>query len=188
MIENAHCPGESTDSTDIMFSLDNRAYKSKPKGSEIGQISYRIAKNKEVIKSNEDIGDFAENVGNQGHTFCPATFRNGTRNQDNFKQMQFLTLDFDGGISLMEIKSRAEYLYLPILLAYETLTSIEQNKFRVVFLNDVPITDSRLAKISLDALMTIFPEADKSCKDIAKMFFGEKNFYILIIGNSTKIT
>ena len=158
----------------IEMSFDNMPFKSKPTGFEVSQISIRIAKNKKTLNNGGDIKKFAELVGQMGHTFCPATFNNGIRNTDGFEQLQLLTLDFDKGISLDEVFTRAkEYILLP-LFVYETFSSVNQDKFRVVFLNDLPITDERLAKISLDALLTIFPEADQNCKDITRMFYGGK--------------
>jgi len=159
----------------IELSMDIMPYKSKPSGSEIGEISNRIAKRKTTINTPNEIKEIVKLISRQGYTFCPATFRNGKRNQDNFKQMQLIALDFDSGISLNEVLDRSKEYNLPVLFAYETLTSVNQNKFRVVFQNDTPIIDKRLANITLNALMTIFPEADKTCEDIAKMFFGGKN-------------
>jgi hypothetical protein len=158
------------------------SYKLKPNGKEIGLISNRIAENKVTLKEPTDVKKVAYKVSEQGYSFCPATFFNNSRKQDNFEQMQLLTLDFDGGIPLEKIIERAGQCGLPILFAYETLSSVDKNKFRVLFLNDLPINDKQLAKISLNALMTIFPEADKSCEEIAKMFFGGKS--ILYFDNS----
>lgn len=42
------------------------------------------------------------------------------------------------------------------------------------FLNDVPITDKRAAKIYKSALMEIFPESDRTDSDIPKMYYGGK--------------
>jgi hypothetical protein len=158
----------------IELCLDSVAYKSKPTGYEIGQISNQIAKNKTALKNPADVIEFAYNVSGNGYSFCPATLYNDSRKQDNFEQIQLLTLDFDGGITIIDVIERTGVYHLPIFLAYETLTSINQNKFRVLFLNDTSITDIRLANILLDALNIIFPEADKSCIDISKMFYGGK--------------
>lgn len=59
-----------------------------------------------------------------------------------------------------------------MLSMYDTLSSKEHDRFRVMFLNDVPITDNRAAKIYKSALLEIFPEADHS--DISKMYYGGK--------------
>jgi len=110
-----------------------------------------------------------------GSRFCPATFRNSKRRKENFEQMQLFPLDFDGKnpISLKEVYKRAEQLDLPTLFSYETFSSTDRNRFRVVFLNDVPIEDVRAAEIKHNALRTIFPESDNSCT-VANMYYGGK--------------
>jgi len=159
---------------EIKVSLDTVGYNSKPKDGEIGKISNRIGKGIEHLCST-NIRSFVENVGNKGQTFCPATFHNGSRKKENFEQMPIFVLDIDGGITKNELFERAEKYNTPILFAYETFSSVNKNRFRVGFLNDVSISDIRAAEILQNALMTIFPEADKSSKDISKMYFGGHN-------------
>ena len=163
----------------IRLSLSEVAFKSKPTGSEIGKISTGIAKNKITLNNQNALIVIADSIGRCGHTFCPATFTDGERKQDSFEQMQLLALDFDGGISLQKVLDRAEECNLPVLFAYETFSSVNLDRFRIVFLNDMPITEKRLAKITLNALLAIFPEADPACSDIAKMFFGGKRLLFL---------
>ena len=112
---------------------------------------------------------FVEQVGVQGHTFCPATFSGGQRKQVSFQQQQFITLDFDNKdskktITFDDVKSRAEYYDLPILFSYNSMTSKpEHPKFRVVFLNDISIPDRPVAAAMQMVMGNIFPEADPSC-------------------------
>ena len=158
---------------EIKISLDNVSYNTKPEKQEIAGISNRIANSKHSLDTT-NIKSSIENIGQHGITFAPATFKNGIRKVEAFEQMQFLALDFDNGTTLSEVKNRAKRFDLPILFAYETLSSTNQNKFRVAFLNNTPINDVKLAEISQHALMEIYPEADKSCKDISRMYFGGK--------------
>ena len=163
---------------EINISLDNVGYKSKPNNDEAAKISSRIGSKSKSI-SYKYIYNYMEVIGKCGLTFCPATFNNGTRKKSNFEQMQLLVLDFDNNdpnklITYDDVIDRAEYNELPVLFAYETLTSQDRDRFRIVFLNDVPIADIRAAEIALSALISIFPEADKSCKDVSKMYYGGK--------------
>lgn len=66
----------------IKMSLDLNAYAQKPSGKEIGAISHRIANYPQKIETEADMRRFVEQVGAQGHTFCPATFSGGKRNQE----------------------------------------------------------------------------------------------------------
>ena len=160
---------------EIKISLDRYNYTHKPGfPGEIAEMSCRIGRNP-ITKERRWIKSLAEMIGTNGRSFSPATFRNGKRTKENFDQMQMLVLDFDGGISLQGVYDRTEKYDLPILFAYETLSSKNEDKFRIAFLNDVPIPDRKAAEIQMSALGTIFPEADKSCvKDISKMYFGGK--------------
>ena len=160
---------------DINICLDNVGYKEKPAGNEAAQISNRIGEGSRLLNCPACYIEFIHKVGRRGYTFSPATFDNKTRSEKNFKQMQLFVLDFDGGISYNDVRDRANQYDLPILFAYDTLSSEDYNeKFRVVFLNDVPVNDKKAAKILKNALMTVFPEGDKHDNDISRMYYGGK--------------
>jgi hypothetical protein len=161
---------------EVKVCLDNKCYLVKPKDAEAGQISKRIGGQIEWIDS-KNIIRFAKDVGLDGRTFCPATFKNAVRKKDNFEQIQLFVLDFDNAetdktVSFEEVKDRADKYQLPILFAYETFTSKNRDKFRVLFLNDVPITAARDAEVLQKALVKIFPECDQCGIDISHMYYG----------------
>ena len=113
-------------------------------------------------------------MGAKGCTFCPATFRAGTRSKEAFGQTQLLALDFDHGISYEDVKGRAERYDLPILFAYDTYRSKAHDRFRVVFLNDASVPAVRVAGAMLTALHTVFPDADPQSKSAVQMYYGGK--------------
>lgn len=165
----------------IKLSLDREDYWAKPSGEDVPKINNRIAGYVYAISPTEkELRDLAEKIGIDGHTFCPATFKNGKRSKENFEQQQFIALDFDNkdpkaSISLDEAKARANHYGLPFLFAYDTLTSENHNKFRIVFLNNAPMGHRIVAEAVQLALGKIFPEADPLCyKDTSKMYFGGK--------------
>jgi len=159
----------------IKVSLDNKNYTSKPSSSEAAQISTRIGENTEILNCPASLYEFVYNVSQRGHTFSPATFSYGKRKIDNFEQMQLLVLDFDGEISYKEVRERATQYDIPFLFAYETFSSSENvERFRVCFLNDIPLSNPRAAKIAKNLLRTIFPESDPHDNDISKMYYGGK--------------
>lgn len=164
---------------DIKISLDYMRYSSKPDKWEADDIYMRIGGkvkqlNRKYIKS------YIESIGQNGQTFCPATFKNDKNKKENFEQMQMLVLDFNNNnvnkiISWKQVKEKANNYNLPILFAYDTFSSTKDNeRFRVVFLSDVVVNYVKVAEIMLDALLTIFPEADPSSKDVSKMYYGGK--------------
>ncbi len=155
------------------------SFKQKPTPAETAKITSLLPKH--VLKLNSSyLKKFAKTIGESGVPFCPATFLNGRRKADSFEQLQLLALDFDNknpgqSITFDEVKNRAQRYYIPCLFAYDTMSSVNHDRFRVIFLNDVPISNRRAAEIMIDELLTIFPEADKSCKDVSRLFYGGKH-------------
>ena len=167
--------------TSIKVSVDKENFSSKPEGADAARISVRIGSEENMLKYPDDFIKFAHCVSTKGNTFCTATFKDGRKCKENFEQQQMFALDFDNKddehrVSFEDVKMRAGYYDLHIFFAYETLSSTNKNKFRIVFINDVPITDRIVAETMQSALSEIFPEADKSCiKDVSKMYYGGKN-------------
>lgn len=163
----------------IKLSYDQQSFQVKPSGDEIRWINNRIARSvKEVDR--DELLRIISRIGSEGCTFSPATFKNGKRNKENFEQQQLFALDFDNKdpkkrLSFDEVNERAKHYELPILFAYDTMSSKDHDKFRVVFLNDVSVTDRRVAEAMQLAMGEMFPEADPSCyKDVSKLYFGGK--------------
>lgn len=155
----------------MKVSLDGAGFSRKPNGYEIGTITKRIAQ----ISKELELEELANLIGTKGYTFCPAVFSEGQRKKDCFLQMQLFGLDFDTGIEFDKVEEIAKKYRLSIAFAYYTFSSTkEKPRFRVIFVNDVPVTDRYAAEIMLKMLLVIFPDADKSCKDVSRMFFGGK--------------
>jgi hypothetical protein len=168
---------------DVRVSWDDYRYQSKP--AYFNDISDRIG-GKDRILNSDNIKLFVKLIAEQGTSFCCATykkppkissisdetFKHGLRRENNFEQMQMFALDFDKGITYDEVKERTEKYDLPMLFAYETFSSKNRDRFRTVFLNDASIDDVKVAKVTLQALLTIFPEADPQCKDVTRIFLG----------------
>lgn len=157
----------------IHVCLDHKEYHTKPQDNDAKLISNRIAGRVRAIQTPADCHTFVKAVSKDGKAFCPSTFKDESRKLENFEQMQLSVLDFDGGITHDEVIDRAKKYDLPVWFTYDTFSSEKHNeKFRVVFLNDIPIADKRAAKITQNALVTMFPEADKCSRDISRMYYG----------------
>lgn len=161
----------------IKISYDDKGYRSKPSGNEIGRINNRIARSAKKL-SRDELKRVIIKIGREGCTFSTATFKNGRRNKENFEQQQLFALDFDNKdpkkkLTFEDVKERADLYELPMLFAYDTMSSTDHDKFRVVFLNDASVTDRRVAEAMQLAMGEMFPEADSSCyKDVSKLYFG----------------
>lgn len=163
---------------EIKISLDYMRYSSKPDKWDAEDI-YRKIGGKVKQFNRKYIRSYVESIGQNGQTFCSATFKNDKNKKENFEQMQMMVLDFNNNAnkitSWQQVKEKADNYDLPILFAYDTFSSTKDNeRFRVIFLNDVVVNYVKVAEMMLDALLTIFPEADPSSKDISKMYYGGK--------------
>ena len=64
-----------------------------------------------------------------------------------------------------------KYNTLPAFV-YTTFSSVDNNKFRVVFVLEHDVEDVRVRNLAQLSLMNLFPESDKACKDASRLFFG----------------
>lgn len=152
------------------ISLDTLGFNNKPQGSEIALISKRIATNSINI-SPELLAK--EVVLPDAKTWCPAIF-NGERSNSSWISQQYFALDFDGVIDFQKVIKRCkEYNIIPVF-AYSTFSSVNNSKFRIVFLLDHTINTPEIQTLIVHLLLKIFPESDKACKDKSRIFFGGK--------------
>lgn len=156
----------------VKVCLDYAECKSKREAKKsAAEISKRIAEREIDIELQELVYE----VGNNGRSYTPAIF-DGNRDIHSFKAMQIFCLDFDdGNISCEEIIERGKRFELPVVFIYETLSSSEElKKYRVGFLHIVPVENADIALFILRILRSIYPEADKNCTEVARMYFGGK--------------
>lgn len=160
---------------EIFVSLDTYGFDHKASKNEIIAIKNRAVNNWGSI----DITEAAELIGNLGYAFVPGRLVGGIKSE-NCVGMQVFALDFDSGISFNEIKSRCDFYGLQITFAYYTFSSnTEIEKFRVVFVHEYYIDDCYAVKIMLNMLHAIFPECDRACKNLDRIFLGGKRLIYL---------
>lgn len=159
----------------VRIHLSDRHYTKKPGRRELAHIHNDITKKVSEV----DIETFAREVGMNGRPFTPALFHGG-RKKENFAQEQVYALDFDDGITVEEFLSRAErYQVLPAFIYATYNHSEDAPRFRAVFINDISVGDSQAASVILGLLHKIFPEADKCCKDVSRLYLGGKGLLYL---------
>ena len=154
---------------DCMFY--DKKYNQKPIGLEVAHIQ------KALKPTSIDIRTLAEGMSN-GCTFKPA-YLNGTTSKE-FISQEIFALDFDDGFTIDEALNRCKQKNILPAFGYTSFShKPEHHKFRLIFHSDKVIKDCKERdKIQL-ALMTIFPECDKVCKDPARLFFGGKGLICL---------
>ncbi len=154
----------------ILAGVDTIGYSHKPGGCEYNGIKNRCREN----HGWRDEKEIADLVGNRGHALLPGRFIGEVKGQ-NCKGMQLFPLDFDAGASYKAIADRCSEYELSFLFSYHTFSSsVEIEKFRLVFAMPFEITDLFIVKAITLILQKIFPEADRMCKDPARVFNGGK--------------
>lgn len=155
----------------VRLCLDRVAYTEKRKAkAEIQMINKRILESETEVTLKE----LAECVGKRGCTFSPSTYQSKkNRTKENFKEMQVVALDFDSGCLYETIKDKFVKYDLPFVFSYSTLSSTQEYpKYRILLCHIVPIKDHRIASFLLEMLKRMFLEADRSCFETARIFFG----------------
>ena len=107
------------------------------------------------------------------YCWCPSVFTK-TRDEEYFKSADFVALDFDGGITIEEVESRVSEAGYAALCVPSTSHTPEFHKFRLIFPLSRSITKLEVFRATILDLMEAFPEADPSCKDGTRFFFGSR--------------
>jgi hypothetical protein len=105
----------------------------------------------------------------------------GNISSENWQQQSIIALDFDNGlITIDEVIEKLHIQEVPPQLWYYSLSdSPALRKFRVVFLLDQPVTSKAQYEVIMLGLLSLFPEADQSCKNPSRFFLGGKHVTIL---------
>ncbi len=173
----------------IKLLIDNKPYSSKPDSKETACIKTRLA-NAEAIKE-YTINEIVTCIG-KGYTFTPAVLENGTKSE-NWVQQQLFCLDIDNEAE-GEILTPEEAITLlkdkgiKVLAYYYTFNSSEvKPKFRLLFLLKKPTYNQGEAKLIIKTLIDLLPQADKSCKDLSRLFYGT-NKEVKVVDPEARIT
>jgi len=164
----------------IKVTLDKFKNHNKPTKSETSIISNRIACNENIIDL--QIEEFANYlVQPNGFTWSPTVFKGNFRRNNEWENQQLFGLDFDNGITLEEVIDRCNKYNIKPVFAYSTFSSVNNNKFRLAFVNNHIIEDYRVRTLIQLALMNLFPECDKSCKDASRLYLEVKKLFMPIM-------
>lgn len=157
----------------VKVTLDKFKYYNKPNKSEMAIISKRIARIENIIElTNNQFANYL--VQPYGYNWTPTIFKGNIRKNSEWDNQQVFGLDFDNGITLDEVIERCNKYNIKPNFVYSTFSSVNNNKFRIVFINDHIIEDYRVRTLIQLALMNFLPESDKSCKDACRFYCGGK--------------
>lgn len=153
---------------------DNVFYKVKPEGNKIGGIVNRM-KCTDGIK--EMTAKQLSKLITQGYSFTTAEL-NGTK-EENFVSQWLAIVDIDNekkDIPIITVEDAIRRLeahnidYSFIYYSFSHSTSLP--KFRIVCLLSEPITDPGEARRLNQYLISLFPQADQSCFNLDRFYFG----------------
>lgn len=115
------------------------------------------------------------------------THHTGRRKAAHFTAGQHLGLDFDhlpAGATLQDVLHSDPFITRHAAILHTTASHTpEQPRARVLFVLEQPITDPQKYTLLARALLHHFQQADASCKDACRLFFGAAGCEMLTPGN-----
>lgn len=153
----------------MLLTLDDVAYTAKPDRAEFARLMNRM---KKTAPQEVDKRVFCEHV-RAGRSWVGGAFDDGLK---TFRSWQVAALDFDDGrLSPVEVLDRCELLGIAPLCLYFTLSAtVENPRFRLVFMLDKPLADEAKARDCIATLLSVFPTADKKCSNANRIFLGSQ--------------
>jgi len=159
---------------EFLVQVDHIPYKQKPDSKEMASIKARTQGNEPKSLTAEQLVDFIE----QGCSISPAVLKGGLK-AENWIQQQLFFIDIDNNNKKVPPMLICEAIEICInneiepLLYYESYSHTDSNpKFRLVFAMDEPIFEEWKRKIIIETLISLFPQADTSCTNADRIFFG----------------
>lgn len=165
----------------ITLNLDKTTHNSKPEGALAGAIQNRIRSAKTTVTV-EKLAYWLHNGATMYASAC------NDKNDASWEAQEVFALDFDnhendikkyGYLSIEAALERCEDYNLKPAFYYTSFSHQTEkdnyvDKFRLVFISDIKITDVRIRNVMQMGLMKIFPECDNRCKNLSRLFFGSK--------------
>lgn len=147
-------------------------FNEKPQGKQCGWVQKSISPTEIRI---EDLADALCH----GASFKPGYLQGGNK-AENWTQQQLFGLDFDNGTQIEDTYNKVISLGLTPCFMYTTFShSEEKHKFRMVFCNDVVITDGNIRDRLQATLMGVIGGIDEVCFNRDRLFFGGKGKIVL---------
>ena len=158
----------------VLIQVDSVGYRSKPDGKDIARIKNRTQNSEPIEMSVEKL---AEYIG-KGHSYSPGILKGGL-SSSNWSLQQMFCVDIDNEEAEMPIMTPKEAVQIchkngirPTLVYNSFSSTTVKPKFRLGFVLDKPIQEEAKRKMVVTALIALFPQADKCCKNADRLFFG----------------
>lgn len=191
------CFEKGNKTNNIICMFDSQKYSSKPAKEQIGYIKNRISKLRMQEYRLEEIQD---NI-ISGMTIIPSGIKENA--QENWKKQQIFLVDFDNTykgeklykenprhVTVEKILNYCRKINFEPTFIYTTFSNSEkQNKFRLAYVFEEPITeyllDSQIPQKLLEIFKDFYPDTSK--QNLSDMFFGGKEI-VYTSGNYYKVS
>lgn len=191
------CFEKGNKTNNIICMFDSQKYSSKPAKEQIGYIKNRISK----LRMQEYRLEEIQNNIISGMTIIPSGIKGNA--QENWKKQQIFLVDFDNTykgeklykenprhVTVEKILNYCRKINFEPTFIYTTFSNSEkQNKFRLAYVIEEPITEYLLASQIPQKLLEIFKDfyPDTSKQNLSDMFFGGKEI-VYTSGNYYKVS
>jgi hypothetical protein len=161
----------NSDGIKYEITMDPRKWRSKPNEEEKKSITRNL-----TIQTGITINHFSQIVSSPNSLSWSGGLFHGTRSNKTWEKQTVFALDFDKGtLTIGQIYAKLKEIGIVPQLWYTSFSdSPTLRKYRVVIFLDAPVTDIGIHKLIYESLLSIFPDADKVCKDASRYFFGGK--------------
>lgn len=168
----------------VKLHLDNQKHQVKPVDSfTLKTMHDRICKTVSELSPQELAKSLAD-----GQTMVLGVMKDSTRKKANMIYQEVIALDFDGGITLDEVKEN-DFIKSNASFIYTTFSHTEEvNKFRVVFILEKRLTNNEQVTAVYNKMFELFPTADITCKDSSRFFFGGHEYSEIDFNNKLNAT
>ncbi|HEY5688545.1 MAG TPA: DUF5906 domain-containing protein [Yeosuana sp.] len=133
--------------------------------------NHSLAKHGETYETN--LSDLHNHI--QSNAWSPATFKDNSRNKENFLGTYVIGLDFDGGVSSANIIHKLSTLGFSYSITASKSHNKEKNgaveeRFRVVIPLTRQITNPEEYAATWQFVNSMFPECDQACKNVDRYY------------------
>lgn len=125
--------------------------------------------------------------------WSPIQWDLGRRGSENFKCAQVIALDFDEGYTIEEAQAYCEKKGWAYIIGTTKSHMIHKgtkppcHRFRLLLFWDKPIKNADSYEYNLGLILKQLPQADKKCKDLARLFFPCKQLWAYKTGGFVEV-
>ena len=159
--------------TKIKLHIDTKCYKNKP--NDFNLIKPRLQNNNTIQEI--ELNELIEKI-KLGYSISPGIMINGM-SANNWTEQSLFMIDIDNNnkdVPILKVHQALNICknnnLIPLFYYYTFNHTKEKPKYRLVFLMDKPIIDTKIREQINLTLIDLFPQSDTSCKNADRIFLG----------------